>query len=72
LLTFAQLHFHPESSFPQGEVAEKDQAHLSYGNNPLHDAARDGDLVLLEKILKRVPGTFTDNRCNYSFLTENI
>jgi hypothetical protein len=52
-------------AFPQGEVAEKDQAHLSYGNNPLHDAARDGDLVLLEKILKRVPGTFTDNRCHY-------
>ena len=38
------------------------QAHLSYGNNPLHDAARDGDMVLLTKILDRVPGTFTDNR----------
>ena len=38
------------------------QAHLSYGNNPLHDAARDGDMVLLTKILERVPGTFTDNR----------
>lgn len=41
---------------------DPNQAHLSYGNNPLHDAARDGDLVMLEKILKRVPGTFTDNR----------
>ena len=39
-----------------------DQAHLSYGNNPLHDAARDGDLEMLRKILDRVPGTFTDNR----------
>lgn len=42
--------------------ARADQAHLSYGNNPLHDAARDGDLEMLRKILDRVPGTFTDNR----------
>jgi hypothetical protein len=41
---------------------DPNQAFLSYGNNPLHDAARDGDMDLLQKILDRVPGAFTDKR----------
>jgi hypothetical protein len=38
------------------------QAFLSYGNNPLHDAARDGNVELVRKIVDRVPGVFTDAR----------
>ena len=38
------------------------QAFLSYGNNPLHDAARDGNVALVRKILDRTPGVFTDAR----------
>eukprot|EP00960_Hanusia_phi_P027671 746948-Hanusia_phi.AAC.6 len=38
------------------------QAHLSYGNNPLHDAARDEDIEFMKKILERTPGIFRDAR----------
>ncbi len=41
---------------------DPNQAFLSYGNNPLHDAARDGNVELVRKILNRVPGVFTDAR----------
>lgn len=53
-----------DSLSAQGRATEDDpnQAHLSYGNNPLHDAARDGDMKLLEAILDRVPGVFRDRR----------
>ncbi len=51
----------------ENETQERDendpkQAFLSYGNNPLHDAARDGNVELVRKILNRVPGVFTDAR----------
>jgi hypothetical protein len=51
----------------ENEPQERDendpkQAFLSYGNNPLHDAARDGNVELVRKILNRVPGVFTDAR----------
>ncbi len=51
----------------ENEPQERDendpkQAFLSYGNNPLHDAARDGKVELVRKILNRVPGVFTDVR----------
>ena len=51
----------------ENEPQERDendpkQAFLSYGNNPLHDAARDGKVELVRKILNRVPGVFTDAR----------
>eukprot|EP00286_Rhodomonas_abbreviata_P018249 CAMPEP_0181310138 /NCGR_PEP_ID=MMETSP1101-20121128/12421_1 /TAXON_ID=46948 /ORGANISM="Rhodomonas abbreviata, Strain Caron Lab Isolate" /LENGTH=277 /DNA_ID=CAMNT_0023416737 /DNA_START=117 /DNA_END=946 /DNA_ORIENTATION=+ len=41
---------------------DPNQAHLSYGNTPLHDAARDGDMKMLQGILDRVPGIFRDRR----------
>ena len=48
----------------QTEKDENDpkQAFLSYGNNPLLDAARDNNVNLVRKIVDRVPGVFTDAR----------
>ena len=56
-----------KSNVEQNESEVKDendptQAFLSYGNNPLHNAARDGNLDLVRKILDRVPGVFRDAR----------
>jgi hypothetical protein len=54
----------PNSTKQEHPPDENDpnQAFLSYGNNPLHDAARDGNLDLVRKIVNRVPGVFRDAR----------
>ena len=44
------------------ELNDPSNPNLSYGNNPLHDAARDNDHVLVKKIIDRVPGIFSDPR----------
>mmetsp|Transcript_30427 Transcript_30427/g.47665 ORF Transcript_30427/g.47665 Transcript_30427/m.47665 type:complete len:292 (-) Transcript_30427:281-1156(-) len=53
-----------QTSLCEGEKDHDDpnQAHLTYGNNPLHDAAKNGDHAMLKKILDGVPGIFADNR----------